>query len=233
MPSAIAVRRLSGSDVAPLAEVRASSVCGGRVPGRGRGDGGACRAARAARGRHPPDPGGASPPRRVDGRRADVVRRSPDGGARSRALRPAARASRRRRTWRAAPHHHPRGRRDFVRSLFAELAALDPSGPGARRAPPIRAESLVALLLAEIGDHAPALVARSSGASERGESRARVHRHARAGAALARGGRAGIGHNRSYVAELVRRETGRIGGRTGSPRFASTKRDAASRRQTS
>lgn len=97
----------------------------------------------------------------------------------------------------------PETRRDFVCSLFAELAALD------GRAPAIRAESLVALLLAEIGDHAPAPMALPSRASDVvSRALAFIGTHALSPLSLEAVAR-GIGHNRSHVAELVRRETGR------------------------
>lgn len=97
----------------------------------------------------------------------------------------------------------PEGRRDFVASLFGELGALE------GRNEPVRAESLVALLLAEIGDHAPALrdvPPRRSDVTTR--ALAFISAHALAPLSLVDVAR-GIGRNRSHVADVVRRETGR------------------------
>jgi AraC-like DNA-binding protein len=101
----------------------------------------------------------------------------------------------------------PAGRRDFVASLFAELGALD-----GRREPAVRSESLVALLLAEIGDHTPAAALAVTPTARRSDVTAHalafIAANALAPLSLADVAR-GIGRNRSHVADVVRRETGR------------------------
>lgn len=97
----------------------------------------------------------------------------------------------------------PATRRDFVGSLFAELRALE------GRALPVREESLVALLLGEIGDHAPAVSVPTSRPSDIvAQALTFIGAHAFTPLSLASVAR-GIGRNRSHVAGLVRRETGR------------------------
>ena len=119
----------------------------------------------------------------------------------------------------------PKGRRDFVASLFSELCALE------GRALPVREESLVTLLLAEIGDHAPVLAAATLGTSTSrrsdvvAQALAFIGAHAFEPLSLAAVAR-GIGRNRSHVADVVRRETGRSVGEW----IADVRLDAARRR---
>lgn len=99
----------------------------------------------------------------------------------------------------------PAQRRDFVASLFDELRAV------AQREPGLRMESLVALLLAEIGDHA-APVRDDVGSSRRSDVTAHalafIAAHAFGPLSLSDVAQ-GIGRHRSHVAEVVRSETGR------------------------
>ena len=98
----------------------------------------------------------------------------------------------------------PAERRDFMASLFTELRAVSEREPG------VRTESLIALLLAEIGDHASAVDApvspRRSDVTT--QALAFITAHAFAPLSLADVAR-GIGRHRSHVAEVVRSETGR------------------------
>lgn len=105
----------------------------------------------------------------------------------------------------------PEPRRAFVGALFAELAdAADESRHSARiRA--LRSESLVALLLAEIAEHAMTR-APASGAPPPSDVTAQalafIGAHARSSISLSDVARA-VRRSRSYTADVVRRETGR------------------------
>jgi AraC-like DNA-binding protein len=104
----------------------------------------------------------------------------------------------------------PEPRRAFVAGLFAELA--DEARHSARMRA-LRSESLVALLLAEIAEHAPSRppldAPRGSGASDvTAQALAFISANARSPISLTDVARA-VHRSRSYTADVVRRETGR------------------------
>lgn len=99
----------------------------------------------------------------------------------------------------------PAARRDFMGSLFTELRAVSEREPG------VRIESLIALLLAEIGDHASSsvdAVASPRHSDVTAQALSFIAAHAFGPLSLADVAR-GIGRHRSHVAEVVRHETGR------------------------
>lgn len=99
----------------------------------------------------------------------------------------------------------PAGRRDFMTTLFTELDAVGEREPG------VRAESLVALLLAEIADHASSsvdAVASPRHSDVTAHALSFITAHAFEPLSLADVAR-GIGRHRSHVAEVVRHDTGR------------------------
>lgn len=107
----------------------------------------------------------------------------------------------------------PEPRRAFVAGLFAELAEVADEARHSARMRALRSESLVALLLAEIAEHAPSRApldaSRSSRASDvTTQALAFISANARSSISLTDVARA-VRRSRSYTADAVRRETGR------------------------
>jgi AraC family transcriptional regulator, transcriptional activator of pobA len=96
----------------------------------------------------------------------------------------------------------PAGRRDFVTTLFSELSTLE------GRDEAVRAESLIALLLSELKDHAPAPATTRAHSDLTTAALSFIAAHAFGPLTLADVAR-GLGRDRSHLAEVLRRESGR------------------------